>query len=193
MQVGRVPQLVPLSLALLVLGGAVGCVKLDQGGGGPSSDGSGGTDGTGGSSGTGGRPHSEIPACAALFDDACEKQPTYDYYLQLCENEDSSAAAAILDCVVPGCKSPLDESTAMCVQLATQDEQSGAVSSLMYQVESLCGSQLDNPDVRVVYIHAASIKVADRLQALTDCLSGVYCNQITKCVTDPDVAPWWYE
>jgi hypothetical protein len=192
MQVGRVPQLV--SLALLFLATAVGCLKLDQDGGGPSSDGSDGSGGTdGGSSGTGGRPSSIIPACAALFDDACDDQPTYDYYLQLCENEDSSAAASILDCVVPDCLTPLDDRTAECVQLATEDEQSGAVSSLMYTVESICGSQLDNADVRVVYIHAASIKVAERLQALDECLYGVTCDKITTCVTDPDVAPWWYE
>lgn len=175
-----------LGIASLLACTGVACLKLPIGG---PSDGSGGSSSTGGS-GTGGGWDSDIPVCAELFEGACE-QPSYEYYLQLCENEDSNAVADILDCVVPRCQSTADEAPAECIQLAVEDEQNAYVAALMYDLESLCGSMLDSAPVRVVGIHAACIKDVDRLEALTNCLSGVYCNQITDCLTDEDVAPWW--
>jgi len=177
-------------LRFLIFGLAVAnsaCLKDPFGG---PSGGSGGASGTGGS-GSGGRPDSDVPACAELFDDACELQPSYNYYLALCENESAQAVVDILDCVVPYCLSPVDAGTEECIQLAVEDEQNAYVASLMYDLESLCGSQLDNPQVRVVGIHAASISHVDHLEALIECLSGVYCNQIVDCLTEPEVAPWW--
>jgi hypothetical protein len=175
-----------LGMAILVAAAGVACLKLPVGG--PSDGGSGGSSSTGGS-GSGGWD-SDVPVCAKLFEGACE-QPSYEYYLQLCENEDSNSVADILDCVVPQCLSTADQAPAECIQLAVEDEQNAYVSALIYDLESLCGSQLDNAQVRVVAIHAACIDSVDRLEALTSCLSGVYCNQITDCLTDEDVAPWW--
>jgi hypothetical protein len=163
---------------------SVACLKLPSGGGGPSDE------GTGGSPGTGGRPGSDVAACAQLFDDACE-QSAYDYYLQLCENENAGSVVDILDCAVPKCLTPADESTAECIQLAVEDEQDEDVASLMYDVESVCGSQLDNTAVRIVAIHAASINKHERLVALAECLAQVYCTEIVNCLTEPEVAPWW--
>jgi len=165
---------------------SVACLKLPSGGGG--GDGA----STGGSPGTGGRPSSEIPACAKMFDDACE-QSAYGYYLELCENENSSAVVDMLDCAVPKCLTPADESTAECIQLAVQDVQNEDAASLLYDVESVCGSQLDNTAVRLVSIHAAAINKHERLVALADCLSSVYCTEIVNCLTDPEVAPWWMD
>lgn len=161
----------------------VACPALGLGGG--PSQGAGGSPGSGGS-----RPVSDVPACQALFEDACNHS-TYEYYLELCENENSGALSDILDCAVPDCLSPLDDSTGECIQLAVEDEQSEDVASLMYDVESICGSQLDNEQVRVVYVHAAVINDDERLIALAACLSSVYCPQIADCLTDPEVAPWW--
>jgi len=172
-------------MAILVAATNMACLKLPVGGG----DGSGGSSSTGGS-GSGGGWHSKNPVCDDSFEGACE-QPSYEYYLKLCENEDSKAVANILECVVPRCQSTADSAPAECLQLAIEDEQNAYVAALVYDLESLCGSKLDNAQVRVVAIHAAVIKNVDRLEALTRCLNGVYCNQITDCLTDEDVAPWW--
>jgi len=174
-------------LVSLLAGAGVACLKLP--GGGPS-DGSGGSGSGGGGNGSGGRPSSEVKVCAQLFDDACE-EPSYEYYLGLCENENATTVVDIADCFVPNCWSPIAEAPASCIQLAVEDEQNAYVAALMYDLESLCGSQLDNPQVRVVAIHAASISHVDRLEALTECLSSVYCDQIADCLVDPEVSPWW--
>ncbi len=189
MQGWRALTVVSMSIASILVGANAGCLKLSEDG--PSQSGSGGSQGTGGSTGSGGRrADSDVPTCAALFDDACE-QPSYVYYLALCENENSSTVVYILDCVVPDCRTPVDQDTASCIQLAVQDKQSEDVASLMYDLEALCGSQLDSAQVRVVGIHAASIDHHDRLVALTACLSNSSCSEIVDCLTDPEVAPWW--
>jgi hypothetical protein len=184
MQGSRDRKLVMAAASSLLVALSVACLDLPTGGGGgPAGE-------TGGSPSTGGRSSSDVPVCAALFDGACE-QPSYEYYLALCENENAGTVVDILDCVVPDCKTPVDAGTEFCIQLAIEDEQSEEVSSLMYDVESICGSQLDNAQVRVVYIHAASINDRDRLLALADCLSRSYCTEIVDCLTEPEVAPWW--
>lgn len=168
------------------------CLRL-PGGGQAGDDGSGGSNGSGGSSGSGGSLSSDVKVCDDLFEGAekCE-QPDYQFYLKLCENEDSQIVADVLSCVVPRCWTPAAPNTeAPCIQNAIQDASDDDVAAFVYFLESACGSQLDSWPVRTVLVHAVSIKSTARLAALEECVAAVSCNDIVGCLQEPDVSPWW--